>query len=73
MISDLMDGAEFHVMAADKHGSQINGGVRVHDKSLSLNLDEKENRLKLPPFRGKHFHEIFGDPDGCGNYILRRH
>lgn len=56
MIYDLMDGGRYYNMASTKYGSQVHSGSMERN---SLNMDLKENRLNLPPYRGKYFHEIF--------------
>lgn len=55
-----MDGSRYYNMATTKLGPQVHSGNM--DRSVSVNMDQKENRLKLPPFRGKYFHQIFSEP-----------
>lgn len=57
MIYDLMDGGRYYNMASVKHGLQVHSGNM--ERARSLNVDEKENKLKLPPYKGKLLHEIF--------------
>jgi hypothetical protein len=60
MIVEHMDEAKFHHSACLKNGPQVHSGSM--SRTISINSDEKDNRLGLPPFRGKYYHELFG----CG-------
>ena len=59
MIYDLMDGGRYQAMAEKTAGPQVHGGSV--EREGALNREQKENRLKLPPYRGRYFHEIFND------------
>lgn len=65
MIFDLMDGGRYYSMANIRNGPQVHSGNV--ERSISLNMEEKESKLKLPPYKGKYFHEIFGY--GRGDYL----
>ena len=64
MIFELMDEGKFNSMALRKSGTQVHSGNMT--RTTSINSDLKENRLGLPPFKGKYFHEVFGY--GRGDY-----
>ena len=65
MIYELMDESKFQPMAILKHGPQVHSGSM--SRKISINSDDKDNRLGLPPFRGKYYHEVFGY--GRGEYV----
>ncbi len=60
MIYDLMDHSKFKQMSLMKSGPLVHIGSM--DRKISINTDDKDNRLGLhvAPFRGKYFHEVFG-------------
>ena len=61
MIFDLLDGSKFHKSAVRRNGLQVySGGVPKGFPAVGMNQDHRDTRYKLPLFRGKYFHEIFG-------------
>lgn len=69
-ISDLMDGGQFRSMAEKKCGPRVYCGSKSPsdesdwDGRAALNMDKKENRLKLPPYKGRYYQELFTDRPG---------
>ena len=58
MIYKLLDGATFLELTARKNGSTICQGVISRDYGVVP--DETTDKSPQPPYRGQHYHEIFG-------------
>ena len=64
MIYKLMDGCNFVELTEKKNGPTIYRGMIPRDFATSI--DTLSDRSTLPPFRGHHYHEVFGM--GKGKY-----
>ena len=64
MIYRLMDGGNFLELTAMKNGPTIYQGIIT--RSYATGVDGVTDKTTLPPFRGQHYHDIFGL--GKGNY-----
>ena len=64
MIYKLMDGGTFLELTAKKNGPTIYQGMIT--RSYATCVDGVSDKSTLPPFRGQHYHDIFGL--GKGSY-----
>ena len=58
MIYENMDRARYPNSVVHKVGEQVI--CAALEKDTSLNAEVKENKVKLPPFKGRYYHDIFG-------------
>ena len=64
MIYKLMDGCNFLELTSKKNGPTTYKGMITRD--FATCIDGVADKSTLPPFRGHHYHEIFGI--GKGRY-----
>ena len=64
MIYKLMDGCNFLELTSKKNGPTTYKGLMPREYATCI--DEVTDKSTLPPFRGHHYHEVFGM--GKGRY-----